>query len=76
MTYQSPTHEERRLTAILLKDSFKDTVDALQDFRDIGDLVKLIPEFAPSIGFDQKNPHHYATIDNHVFDAIVYAASS
>jgi tRNA nucleotidyltransferase (CCA-adding enzyme) len=40
---------------------------ALRLLRDTGLLAQLIPEFVPCIGFDQKNPHHHLTLDEHMF---------
>jgi tRNA nucleotidyltransferase (CCA-adding enzyme) len=46
---------------------------ALAFLRDAGLLTRIIPEFRASIGFDQQNPHHHLTLDEHVFQAIRYA---
>jgi tRNA nucleotidyltransferase/poly(A) polymerase len=46
---------------------------ALAFLRDAGLLTRIIPEFRDSIGFDQHNPHHHLTLDEHVFQAIRYA---
>ena len=51
------------------------TLQALRAFRDTCLLEEAIPEFAPSIGFEQKNPHHEFTVDEHVFQAVWYAVS-
>ncbi len=48
---------------------------ALTFLRDTGLLTRIIPEFRDSIGFDQQNPHHHLTLDEHVFQAIRYAVS-
>lgn len=32
--------------------------------------LKLIPEFKPCIGFNQYNPYHYETVDNHTYTVL------
>lgn len=46
---------------------------ALRMSRDTGILQKVFPEFAPCVGFEQHNPHHLYTVDEHIFAAIHYA---
>ena len=61
----------------LLEASHADGVHrALRILRDSGLLGWIIPEFQASIGFDQQNPHHQFTLDEHVFRAVRYAVSS
>jgi tRNA nucleotidyltransferase/poly(A) polymerase len=48
---------------------------ALRFLRDAGLLERIVPEFAPSIGLDQQNPHHFLPLDEHVFQAIRYAVA-
>jgi tRNA nucleotidyltransferase/poly(A) polymerase len=47
---------------------------ALRLARDTGVLVELLPEFGPSIGFDQESRYHDLTVDEHTF-AVVQAAT-
>jgi tRNA nucleotidyltransferase (CCA-adding enzyme) len=47
---------------------------ALAIARDTGVLAELLPELAPSIGFDQESRHHEMTVDEHTF-AVVQAAA-
>jgi len=47
---------------------------ALQLARDTGVLVALLPEFAPSLGFDPGSNDHDMSIDEHTF-AVVQAAA-
>jgi tRNA nucleotidyltransferase (CCA-adding enzyme) len=47
---------------------------ALRLARDTGVLVALLPELAPSIGFDQESAYHGLTADEHTF-AVVQAAA-
>ncbi len=49
---------------------------ALRALRDSGLLERIVPEWKASIGFDQQNPHHQFTLDEHVFHAVRYAVSS
>jgi tRNA nucleotidyltransferase (CCA-adding enzyme) len=49
------------------------TLAALRLLRDTGLLAHLIPEFAACIGFDQKNPHHHLTLDEHLFWTVQHA---
>ncbi|WP_034337894.1 CCA tRNA nucleotidyltransferase [Deinococcus misasensis] len=46
---------------------------ALRLARDTGLLVQVFPEFAPCIGFEQQNPHHHLTVDEHIFAAVHHA---
>jgi tRNA nucleotidyltransferase (CCA-adding enzyme) len=47
---------------------------ALALARNTGVLRALLPEFGPSIGFDQESRHHHLTVDEHTF-AVVQAAA-
>jgi tRNA nucleotidyltransferase (CCA-adding enzyme) len=47
---------------------------ALRLARDTGVLVHLLPEFGPSIGFNQESRYHDLTVDEHTF-AVVQAAA-
>ncbi len=61
----------------LLEASHADGVHrALRILRDSGLLGWIVPEIRASIGFDQQNPHHQFTLDEHVFHAVRYAVSS
>lgn len=44
----------------------KDIKKALSILEKSGVLEYIIPEWSATIGFDQKNPHHYLTIDEHI----------
>lgn len=41
----------------------------MRNMSEWGILSVIIPEWTDSIGFEQNNPHHYATVDGHVLDA-------
>ena len=47
---------------------------ALRLARDTGVLAEMLPELAPSIGFEQESRHHALTVDEHTF-AVVQAAA-
>lgn len=44
----------------------KDIENALSILEKSGVLEYIIPEWRATIGFDQKNPHHYLTVDEHI----------
>jgi tRNA nucleotidyltransferase (CCA-adding enzyme) len=44
--------------------------------RDSGLLVQILPEYAVCIGFDQQNPHHHLTLDEHMFEAVMYTVQN
>jgi tRNA nucleotidyltransferase (CCA-adding enzyme) len=46
---------------------------ALRFLRDSGLLERIIPEFKATFGYDQKNPYHHLTLDEHLFEAVRYA---
>jgi tRNA nucleotidyltransferase (CCA-adding enzyme) len=48
---------------------------ALRLARDTGVLVRMLPEFAEGIGFDQESRYHELTVDEHTF-AVVQAAAN
>ena len=49
---------------------------ALRLARDTGVLGVMIPELKASFGFDQRNPHHAYTVDEHTFVVVQAAADS
>ncbi len=59
------------LSKLLLGDQ---PAKALRIARDTGVLVEMLPEFAPSIGFEQESRYHSLTVDEHTF-AVVQAAA-
>ena len=52
----------------------KEPARALRIARDTGVLVQILPEFAPSIGFDQESKYHSLTVDEHTFRVVQAAA--
>lgn len=44
----------------------KDIENALSILEKSGVLEYIIPEWRATIAFDQKNPHHYLTVDKHI----------
>ena len=49
---------------------------ALRLARDTGVLVELLPEFEPTIGFDQGTPRQPYTLDEHIFRVVQGAADA
>jgi tRNA nucleotidyltransferase/poly(A) polymerase len=52
----------------------RDPRAALELARDTGVLVALVPEFAPSVGYDPRSSDHEMSVDDHTF-AVVQAAA-
>ncbi len=48
---------------------------SLRFLRDSGLLERILPEFKATYGYDQQNPHHHLTLDEHIFEAVRYAVS-
>jgi len=46
---------------------------ALRFLRDSGLLERILPEFKATYGYDQQNPYHHLTLDEHTFEAVRYA---
>jgi tRNA nucleotidyltransferase (CCA-adding enzyme) len=46
----------------------------LRDLIHTGLLEKIIVELAGSIGFDQKTPHHYRTLDEHIIETVSWVS--
>ncbi len=46
---------------------------ALRFLRDSGLLERILPEFKATYGYDQQNPHHHLTLDEHSFEVVRYA---
>ena len=40
-----------------------------------GALGAIMPEFQATVGFEQCNPHHHATVDTHLLNVAAYAAA-
>lgn len=57
----------RELSGLLLA---PDPAAQLREARDSGDLVELLPAFAPSVGFDQRSRFHALPLDEHVFSVV------
>ena len=49
---------------------------ALRLARDTGVLVRMLPEFAPAIGYDQRSDRQHLTLDEHIFAVVQAAADS
>jgi tRNA nucleotidyltransferase (CCA-adding enzyme) len=63
------------LWGLLSAKSANGILEALRFLRDAGLLAIIIPEFGVCIGFDQQNPHHDLTLDEHIFMAVYHAAT-
>jgi len=46
---------------------------ALRFLRDSTLLERILPEFKATFGYDQQNPHHHLTLEEHIFGAVRYA---
>jgi tRNA nucleotidyltransferase (CCA-adding enzyme) len=67
---------ERVYAELIKMLSAKESADILYALRMMvvsGKIQEIIPEFAKSVRYDQVNPHHYLTLDEHVFLAVSYA---
>lgn len=53
----------------------ENVLSALRLGRDLGVWQRIIPEFTACVGFEQHNPYHHSTVDEHTFLAIQYAVS-
>jgi len=51
----------------------ENALSALRLAAGSGVLAEIIPEFAPSIGFDQRSPYHHLTVDEQRFVALASA---
>lgn len=70
----APERIQTELLGLLASRSSSAILSALHFLRDAGLLTVIIPEFAACIGFDQANPHHNLTLDEHIFQAVDHAA--
>jgi tRNA nucleotidyltransferase (CCA-adding enzyme) len=46
----------------------------LRDLMHTGLMAKMVPELADSIGFDQKTPYHYRTLDEHIIETVSWVS--
>ena len=65
---------QTELLGLLASRSAPAILESLRFLRDTGLLTVIVPEFAACIGFDQANPHHDLTLDEHIFQAVHHAA--
>jgi tRNA nucleotidyltransferase (CCA-adding enzyme) len=72
----APERVQTELLGLLEANHAEGVHRALRALRDSGLLERIVPEWKASIGFDQRNPHHQFTLDEHVFHAVRYAVSS
>jgi tRNA nucleotidyltransferase (CCA-adding enzyme) len=69
----APERVQQELLGLL---KHPETLSALRLLRDTGLLSHLMPEFKPCIDFDQKNPHHHLTLDEHMFWTVQHARNA
>lgn len=84
LLYEYKTWEAMRQNAHLLRtvspERIGEELMKLLDGRGCASVISIadsifcevIPEWKESVGFEQNNPHHYATVDLHVLDALDY----
>lgn len=71
----APERISEEMDKLLLAKSPSHVREALRTLRDTGLLETFIPEFKDSYNFDQKNPFHCYTVDEHVFNAVHHAVA-
>lgn len=69
----APERIQEELLRLLACPDADQVLKALRTARDCGVLTQILPEFAPCIGFDQQNPHHFLTVDEHIFASVHHA---
>jgi tRNA nucleotidyltransferase (CCA-adding enzyme) len=71
----APERIQTELFGLLAAKSATGVLRALEFLRDTGLLERIIPEYKPCIAYDQQNPYHHLTLENHMFEAARYAVS-
>ena len=71
----APERIQTELFGLLAAKSSNGVLLALEFLRDTGLLRRIIPEYQACIGYDQQNPYHHLTLENHMFEAVWYAVS-
>lgn len=69
----SPERIYEELCRLLAVNDGNRVAQVIDFMGETGMMRYIIPEYMDSIGFKQNNPHHYATVDQHVLDALEYA---
>ena len=70
----APERIQTELSGLLASRSASAILAGLRFLRDAGLLRVIVPELSICIGFDQRNPHHSLTLDEHLFQAVHHAA--
>ena len=70
----APERIQTELLGLLASRSATAILAGLRFLRDTGLLEVILPELSICIGFDQQNPHHTLTLDEHLFQAVHHAA--
>jgi tRNA nucleotidyltransferase (CCA-adding enzyme) len=71
----APERVQTELFGLLAAKSATGVLRALEFLRDTGLLERVLPEYSACIGYDQQNPYHHLTLENHMFEAVRYAVS-
>jgi tRNA nucleotidyltransferase (CCA-adding enzyme) len=71
----APERIQTELFGLLAVKSANGVLRALEFLRDTGLLERILPEYKPCIAYDQQNPYHHLTLENHMFEAVRYAVS-
>jgi tRNA nucleotidyltransferase (CCA-adding enzyme) len=71
----APERIQTELFGLLAAKSANGVLRAFEFLRDTGLLERIIPEYKPCIAYDQQNPYHHLTLENHMFEAVRYAVS-
>jgi tRNA nucleotidyltransferase (CCA-adding enzyme) len=71
----APERIQTELFGLLAAKSATGVLRALEFLRDTGLLERILPEYKPCIAYDQQNPYHHLTLENHMFEAVRYAVS-
>jgi tRNA nucleotidyltransferase (CCA-adding enzyme) len=75
ITSVAPERIQTELFGLLAAKSPTGVLRALEFLRDTGLLERIIPEYKPCIAYDQQNPYHHLTLENHMLEAVRYAVS-
>ncbi|MFN3267034.1 MAG: CCA tRNA nucleotidyltransferase [Deinococcales bacterium] len=67
----APERIQQELLGLLAQHNM---LDALRLLSDTGLLVQCIPEYGACIGFDQQNPHHHLSLEEHMFWTVQHAS--
>ncbi len=72
----APERVQTELLGLLKAPNSNHVIKALRFLRDAGLLLRILPEYAVCTGFDQQNPYHHLTLDEHMFHAVMYTVQN